>query len=179
MILAADISMKATGIAAGDGTVAPEVRVFSPAVKDREHADFMRWWSARVKEYEPSLIAVEAPFVGPGKPDAARVLYGLLGIAQGIAELRAVPVLLVNIGSWRAAFLNKGRFKDERDPVTGKTIKGRDVAKRACLRVCHSLAWEVGTDDNKADACGIWAFAHLNHGNNRAMLQHLKGRRAA
>ena len=171
--------MKSTGIAAGDGTAAPDLRAFSPRREDRQYADFMRWWSARVKEYEPSLIAVEAPFVGPGKPDAARVLFGLVGIAQGIAELRGVPLIQVNIGSWRAAFIGKGRFKDEHDPVTGKTVKGRDVAKRACLRVCHSLAWEVRNDDNKADACGVWAYAHLNYGNSAAMIRHLQGRRAA
>ena len=179
MILAADISMKATGIAAGDGTAAPEVRAFSPKREDRQYADFMRWWSARVKEYEPSLIAVEAPFVGPGKPDAARVLFGLVGIAQGIAELRGVPFVQVNIGSWRKVFTGKGQYRAERDPVTGKTLSSTKVAKRACIRVCHSLAWNVGSDDNKADACGVWVHAHLNHGNQAAMLRQLQGRRAA
>ena len=184
IIMGLDISKTCTGMAVGDGSVPPVLRScgFGANDPDAVYWTFMRWLSARMKEYQPDLLMVEAGFIamnGHSNAETVETLFGLAGCARALAGRGPIPYRTVRVETWRKSFIGKGRFRDEHDPSTGKTIKGRDVAKRACLRVCHSLAWNVGTDDNKADACGVWVHAHLNHGNQIAMLRHLQGRRAA
>lgn len=193
--------MSATGIAVGDGREPPLSRCLRPKISRPEKGFgdverftlFARWFSSRLRQYRPELVAIEAAFIGEkfdedgkrkGNPDTARILFGLAAIAQaecGRIGLSPVQVHLVNIGTWRKNVLGKGQFRDQIDPFTKKKIKGRTLAKNASLSFCRSIGWDTANDDNRADACGLWAYAHtcLPDGNQRDVLKMMSRARAA
>ena len=160
-ILALDISKAGTGYAMGDGSGAPVsgVVAFSGHSRGQIGAAYAKWLRDLLMVEKPGLVACEAALFMSGpmaSADTARLLLGLSFATEMVCELASVRHLDVPVQSWRKAFLGHGRPKDP---------------KAAALAMCAMVGWDVGRNHNRADACGVFAFAHLHHGNRQAMVK--------
>lgn len=158
-ILALDISSAATGFALGDGTGPPVTgrAAFGGRGRGAAGAAFAKWLRDLLLVERPGLVVAEAALFTAGPRagvEVARMLLGLSFMAEVVCEMQAVRHLDVPVQSWRKAFLGHGRPQNP---------------KRAAIAMCTGLGWDVGGDDNRADAAGVWCWAHLHHGNSRAM----------
>lgn len=157
-ILALDISKRGTGMAVGDGSRPPHTALlrFPGIYFGQTGASYSRWLNDQIAVDRPDLIAYEAALI-TGAAGAAETRYTLIGLAmltETIAELRGIRLVRANIQTWRKLFLGTGRPKDP---------------KTAALAMCAGLCWDVQGDHNRAEACGVWAWAHHEHGNRRAV----------
>ena len=165
-ILALDISAARTGLAFGDGSGPPVLRShsFSADVPGETLWMYQRWLSTRLNEYQPDAVIMEAANMAMNagsSADRARMAVELSGctraVVYGRTKMRTHDVM---DSSWRKAFLGRGRFAKEQDPETGQKISGAKVAKREALALCKRLKWECLGEDDRADAAGVWFFAH-------------------
>ena len=160
-ILALDVSKKATGVATGDGDGPP--RSFSHGfTAERPGAvglAYAKWLRTVLVDVKPALVVFEAPLILTG-PRAGtvvmRILMGLAFTTEVVCESVEIPYRPVAISSWRKMFLGTGRPENP---------------KLAAIKACQMHGWEVEGDDNRADACGIWAWAHFNHGNSKGIMR--------
>ncbi len=157
------MSKKATGVAIGDGDGPPRT-LTQGFTADRPGAvglAYAKWLRVLLVEERPALVAFEAPLVLSG-PRAGtvvmRILMGLAYTTEVICEGVGVPYQTVAISTWRKMFIGHGRPDDP---------------KRAAIDACYKLHWDVEGDDNQADACGVWAWAHFNHGNSKGIMRQL------
>ena len=163
-VLALDISKSSCGVAAGDGSTAPRTsrHSFSSAISDGQtFAAFQRWLSDLIKVERPSLIAAEAALLfanKKGSAEAARMLLGMSAIAKCTAALRQVAYYDVAVPTWRKAFLGIAKPSDP---------------KQAAMNQCDLLGGEYGGTHDRAEAAGIWVWAHVTFGNRRAVIQQL------
>jgi len=162
-ILALDISKKATGVAIGDGEGPP--RTFSQGFKgDRAGAvgaAYAKWLRTLLVEERPALVAFEKPLMLSGPRAGAavmRILTGLGFTTEVVCEVAGVRYEDVAVMTWRKLFLGHGRPADP---------------KLAAINACQGHGWDVGEDDNQADACGVWAWAHFHHGNRKGIISQL------
>ncbi len=162
-ILALDISKAGTGVAIGDATEAPRsfVASFSGATRGHVCANYAKWMRDLLMVEKPALVVFEAPLMraaAKGSADAMRLLIGLATQTEVMCAIRNIPSHDCHVASWRKAFLGHGYPHDP---------------KRAALNMCGLLGWDVGGSHDRADACGVWAWAHLNHGARRAIMRAL------
>jgi Holliday junction resolvasome RuvABC endonuclease subunit len=102
---------------------------------------FDHWVSDMITVYSPDRIVFEAPIVGHSSMNAARVLLGLVSIAELIAHRRGLPCWEVAVSTARKHFCGSGRAKKE------------DVISR-----CHELGF-TQKDHNAADAIALYHYA--------------------
>lgn len=158
IVVGLDISKANCGVAIGDGSAPPRTRCESfPGSLDAAFGAFGLFVREILVGERPALVVAEAPFTGRN-PKVDEVLYGLHGIARERCHNRRVPYTLVSIRSWRSAFLGKKLA----------ALK-RDAAKAAALAECARLRWPTLGSDDVAEACGVWCWAHIHHGNKRGM----------
>lgn len=177
MILALDISKHACGAALGDGCSPPStfVQSFRAETDGATFAAFQRWLTGVIREHRPTLMAMESVLThtkyAPGQKNRGRstatmtTMVGLAAIAQCTAALNRIPVQQAYSQTWRKAFLGDGKPDDP---------------KASAIAMCDLLGWPHGGSHDRAEAAGVWAWAHLHHGNARAMvgqLSHASARR--
>ncbi len=162
-ILALDLSKRSTGCAIGDGTHYPHTstQAFIGNCRGEVFGSYLRWFrdltlgTVELVVYEAPLLTTKVK----GSSEKLMLLVGMAAITEAICAIRAVPIPVVSVASstWRVAFLGEGFPKDP---------------KGDAVRMCGSLGWRVRNDD-EADACGVWAWAHLNHGDVAQMRDQL------
>lgn len=152
-VIALDISRQSTGVAIGDGNSPP--RNFRASFKGETLGvvghSFRAWMRELLVLDKPDLICIEAAFVG--KTDdayTATLMLGLNFMAQSVAAGRGIQCQTVAVQTWRKAFIGQGR---------------PDNPKRASIEMCKLVGWEVEGNHDRAEACGIFAWGHLMHGN--------------
>lgn len=159
IILGLDIAPGATGAAVGDGSSPPRSFVAQFAGKDRGAigAKYMAWLRDLLVMERPDLVAFEAPLVKIDRQssvETTRLLMSLAFLTETMAAMRQIKSTEVNMQTWRKAFLGNGRPADPK----GET-----------LRMCAMLGWDTGGLHDRADAMGVWVWAHLNHGNRKGI----------
>lgn len=141
-ILAYDLATK-TGAAFGAPCAAPYCWSFSV---DGDHpakfSQIARAVAGHIKNRQPDLVAIEAPFVGKNA-SAARLLFGFRGIVYAICALRGVPVIEYTPADVRRHFLGKA---------------GRGKPTEAIRARCQALGW-VASDADQLDAAALWSKA--------------------
>ena len=162
-ILALDVSKKATGVAIGTGDSPPRslTRGFTAVRPGAVGAAYAKWLRALLITEKPDLVVFEAPLmlIGPRAGTAVmRLLMCLAFQTEVVCEICQIRYRDVAISTWRKMFLGHGRKKNP---------------KLAAINACQTLGWEVEDDDNRAEACGILAWAHFSHGNKRGILRQL------
>ncbi|MEM7211962.1 MAG: hypothetical protein AAF479_08720 [Pseudomonadota bacterium] len=169
-ILALDISPRSTGVAIGDASGPPRNfrASFTGGSVGMMGHNFRTWFREALILEKPDFVCIEAAFVG--KTDDAYTQTLMLGFnftAQTVAAGRNITCETVAVQTWRKAFLGHGRPKDP---------------KQICIKQCAQLGWEVDGNHDRAEACGIWAWAHIYRGNRLAitkLLSHLSVRKMA
>lgn len=157
-VLALDLSKHGTGWAVGCGGAFPLARTvsFKSAHRGGVFAQYMAWLRDHLLTSPVDVVAYEAPLLTTkvqGSSEKLMLLIGLAAMTEAVCSMFAVPVKPVAASTWRVAFLGEGFPKDP---------------KGDAVRMCGSLGWQVSNDD-EADACGVWCWAHLNHGDVDAM----------
>lgn len=163
IIMALDISPASTGVAIGDGSGPPRSfeRPIPGTSRGQRGLAFARWLRDLIVLEGPDLVAYEAPimFSRKGSVDAMRILMGLAFQVEVVCASRApLRAIEVNIQAWRKLFLGQGRPADP---------------KGDCVRMCGLLGWPTGGSHDRADSCGVWAWAHFHHGNRQGIMKAL------
>lgn len=158
-ILALDISKSGCGMAVGDATRPPHtaVQTFSGILPGAVGFQYSRWLREQILINQPDMIAYEAPLRAAhakGSQDTVTLLTGLAFLTDTVAYEKKIFCQAPAIQSWRKAFLGHGRPADP---------------KGDAVRMCELLGWRVDGSHDRADAAGVWAWSHLNHGNTRGM----------
>ena len=156
-VVGLDISRRSTGIAFGDGTCPPRTDCASfkgPTLGDINH-NFRKWFREKLVLEKPDFVMIEAAFIAPTDDAWVRsIMIGLNMTAQGVCAGRNIPCATVACQTWRKAFIGEGYPKNP---------------KLAAINMCEALGWEVYENHDRAEACGLWAYGHLEHGNSKAM----------
>ena len=163
IVLGLDISRSSTGVAIGDASGPPRVlrARFSGSTHGQIAWAFQRWLREFIIINKPDLICGEGAFMHPTDDlYTAKLMLGLDVMAQATAAMRGIEYQTVAVQTWRKAFLGHGRPENP---------------KRAAIRMCKQLGWDVDGSHDKAEAAGIWAYGHLYHGDGKAMRQLLSG----
>ena len=155
-VLALDISKSATGVAVGDATAPPrcDLAQFKGRTVGAVGAAYWAWLNQTIVLEKPDLIAAEAAFSQSKDHYGAMLAMGMNFITQTQANKRSIPFVSFASQSWRRLFLGNGRPADP---------------KKEAVNMCHLLGWPVGLSHDKAEACGVWSAAHLEHGNSRGI----------
>ncbi|MEM8791061.1 MAG: hypothetical protein AAGE80_05555 [Pseudomonadota bacterium] len=158
-ILALDISLRGCGAAMGDGSCPPHTTVASFAAVSHGKSGklFRDWLRDTCLNSPPALIIYEAPFRHADKKSAQSIttlLTGLCFTCEVFAAEKNIRCTSVAISTWRKWFIGKG-FPEQ--------------AKLEALNMCEFLGWETGGVHDRAEAAGIWAYAHLKEGNFRGV----------
>ncbi len=158
-ILALDISKAGTGVAVGEATEPPRSFVvsFSGATQGQVWWSYGIWLREQMAVEKPDLVAFEAPIYGRKIQSSAPttiLLRGMACVTEMLCTGRNVRVVSVPTSTWRKHFLGHGFPHDP---------------KQAALNQCGLLGWDVGGSHDRADACGVWAWAHFTHGDRRAI----------
>lgn len=161
-ILALDLSKRSTGwaIGSGDGFPLAQSVSFTRSNRGGVFAQYMAWLRDRLLTNDPDLVVYEAPIMSArakGSTDTLMILMGMAAMTEAVCSMKVVPVISVAIPTWRVAFLGEGY---------------PDNPKPEAVKMCGLLRWKVTTDD-EAEACGVWAWAHLNYGDVDAMRDQL------
>lgn len=165
-LLALDISATNTGCAFGIEGAAPVLRSVSLTSQNSGEtcAKLMKWVSARIKEYEPDQVIIEAALLvanSGASADTARLALEMAGCVKATVWLRIGKATHeVPVQTWRKSFLGRGRFGKEVD-AGGKKTSGGQVAKREALAMCKRLGWETLGEDDRAEAAGVYAHGCL------------------
>lgn len=159
MLMGLDLSQHGCGIAYGDGSEPPISSVvdFGDLPRGRLFHKATVYLSDLVVMIRPRLICYEAPLLNTNRPNKAEVpfrLIGLAAIAESVAARYDLACHKVTPQEWRKDFLGRGYPSDP---------------KKAALGFCAALGWDTGGDHNRADAFGVWAWGHLNHGYRAGM----------
>jgi len=88
----------------------------------------------------------------------AKLMMGMGVLAETICYGRQIDFMSIAPQTWRKLFLANGG------------LKGQE-AKRQCIQMCAQLGWNVEGNHDRAEACGVWAAAHLKWGNAKAIRQ--------
>lgn len=158
-IVALDLSLHSTGVAMGDASGPPRtMRVqFTQPEMGAAWAAYAKWLRDLLVLEKPGLVASEAALLKVDKEssaDVARLLLGFAAHTASICSMRGIRHVEVASGAWRKAFLGHGRPEDP---------------KKAAMLMCDRLGWPHGGIHDRAEGAGVWAWAHLFHGNQRAM----------
>lgn len=161
-ILALDLSEASTGVAIGDGAGPPHsYSITLNAKNDLGRAGAALYTALRsvIVTNRPDMIAIEAPLLAMSRPTSARgirMLTGLAFLAHTVAAQSRIKSVEVAVSTWRKMFLGHGRPENP---------------KKAALVMCDRLGWDHGGVHDRAEACGIWAWAQFEHGDRRAIMR--------
>lgn len=98
-----------------------------------------------IREYEPVLIAIEAPIKKRiDNINKLSLLMGLQGAIRGAAYIKGVPQMVVSTQVIDKHFLG------------GRGVKGE--RKQAIFNRCKMLGWDV-PDFDSSDAAALWDYA--------------------
>lgn len=158
-ILALDISKAGTGVAIGEATEPPRSFVvsFNGATRGHVGHNYVLWLRERLRVEKPTLVAYEAPIYGrkiKSSSPTTILLRGLAFATEMMCAGRNVRVVSVAASTWRLHFIGHGLPENP---------------KQAALNTCGLLGWNTGGSHDRAEACGVWAWAHFNHGDRRAI----------
>lgn len=146
-VLALDIATT-TGWAYGRPGIIPQFgHVTFKGARPFVYRKFREWLEKVVSERTPSLIVFEsaaAPMVMQGRTNIDTIKR-LIGMTEHLEEFcyNRVDLREASVSQVRAHFI-------------GKNMKSK-IAKAATIRRCHSIGWNVETDD-EADACALWDY---------------------
>ncbi|MFA9204890.1 MAG: hypothetical protein ACEQSH_00380 [Bacteroidia bacterium] len=106
--------------------------------------------------YKPDVLVYAVPFAK--MQTTARYLLGMAAHAESSAYRMSVRCYEVMESTARKAILGQGRFVTK--DADGRNIKGSGTrgAKDAAVTWCENRGWDVGGDDNQADALVIYEF---------------------
>ena len=145
-----------TGLAFGPARAVPQVWTVNLGAGKAEAEKFgraMRMTRACVERYRPEEIVIEAAV---GGPKASSFLHGLVACVRGEAWQHGVPVTMYHQQSIRKHFLGGNPSKRQ---FAGSASQQSKQLKALVVNRCRSLGWPV-EDDNQADACALWDYAH-------------------
>jgi len=99
-----------------------------------------------IKEQQPDLIVLEAPFKTHKKTDTnvEFITMGLRAVAMAVGELHGVPFEQYAVRTIRKHFIGYNPPREE--------------AKAATVKRCGQLGYKVWNDD-EADAAALWDYA--------------------
>jgi hypothetical protein len=162
-IIGLDISKKSCGVAIGDGTGPPRTAQvsFDARSDDGAWAAYEKWLRERLVSERPGLVAAERAWSHTDKKSSTRTRDLLLGfgiITRTICFQYGVRCRTVSTQTWRKDFIANGRPADP---------------KGEALTWCRLLGWPTGGNHDRAEACGVWCWAHIRHGDTRAMQRQL------
>lgn len=166
-VLALDLSKTSCGYAVGDGDTPPRLGSsrFVGETPPLLLSAFQRWLTSLVRSTGATMIVNETTlkfsgrettnqrgqkkFLG-GSTASLVLMLRLEAVVLSTAGLQFLPHREVAPQTWRKDFLGHGRPSDP---------------KAAALAMCETLGWETAGIHDRADAAGIWAWAHLHYGN--------------
>lgn len=123
-------------------------------------AGAIKWMNAMMKEEEPDIVAIEAPFISAENTSMSqvRLSHGLMGCLMGMAQIhRCFRVMELNVNQVQAYFIHR--------PPQAKGVKRKslDTTQKKLLvrKRCIELGWTTEEDTNldMTDACALWAYA--------------------
>ena len=160
-IAAFDISKRSTGVACGDADGPPRswVAHFDKPTAGGVGAAFSRFAQGVIKDNDAEVIVYEQALLVADRNASAsttRLLVGMTFALETVAHVAGVPIYAVAQQTWRKVFLGHGRPQNP---------------KETCIRMCASLGWSVDHDDNRADACGVWAWGQHEHGDRKGLMR--------
>ncbi len=105
------------------------------------------------EKYGPTHFAYEMPFIPHGQNvQTAEVLFGLAMMAETLASMRGLlPAWTDKRGAPSYRVHNQAIFAR----FTGGGRMKRDQKKALTIDTCRAYGMDVGTDDDKADACAV------------------------
>lgn len=154
-ILALDIASQ-TGICVGSSGAVPKAWSISlgKAPQGRRFSEALKMTQGLIVTHKPDLVVAEAAI---GGPKASAYLIGLVACVEGVCWNRGVKFEAAHIGTVRKHFIGKAlttRHFPHLKPAAAKKAIKAEVIKR-----CDLMGWDVGGDDNAADACAIYDWA--------------------
>jgi Holliday junction resolvasome RuvABC endonuclease subunit len=151
-ILALDLATS-VGLAFGQALSAPVTWSVNLGAGDKQKfARAMKMTKRAIEEYQPDVVAIEAPIQGNMK---STFLIGLVACVEGVCEWMDVPTEKHNIATVRKHFL--GYAPNLRD-FKGSRLQQQKQVKALVMNRCRVLGWSVGSDDC-ADAAAVWDYA--------------------
>lgn len=165
MIAALDIATQC-GVAIGKSNDVPHSYSYDLGRRQSEGHRFSQALALTHKiiiQHKPDLIAVEAAI---GGPKASAYLIGLVACVRGCAANQGVRCEAVNLGAIRKHFLGKHLTSKHYPELSPRDAK--KAIKQQVMDRCALIGWQV-TDDNAADACALWDFAHAHFGGSQSI----------
>lgn len=152
VVLALDVSQRATGFAMDGPTGRPLTGTWGVPARCADHGEiglaFMRWLRPLVGNSGAGILAFEAPMVPSGgswnvptNAETIQTLIGLCWAAQIVAAEKVIRVAGARPQTVRKHFCGSGHAKKP------------EVQAR-----CRMLGWTFKTPD-EADACALWSWA--------------------
>lgn len=162
-VLAFDIASK-TGVCVGEAGQKPKAWSVALGEGDGRYAKAIRMCAAYVDQFQPDVVAIEAPV---GGRDASALLIGLIACVKGEAIRRGVRVVEYFPSTVRKHFMGKALtardFPGKSHAASKKAIKGAVMAR------CIALGWEV-RDGDAADAAALWSYSCATHSRSHQLV---------
>lgn len=119
---------------------------------------FLRWITGEIETHAITGVAIERPVPVTGVTNqnvTFRAVGGFI-LASAACQNKNVPVELVNVSQWRSIFLGvtSAPKKDDAGQLRSAGQR-RQWLKKACIAECERRGWDVGKDDDAADALGL------------------------
>lgn len=111
-------------------------------------AAYHDWLRGMVAEAQPEMITFEEPIptqAGRTTQTTAIKLTGLCWHTEFFAKMKNIRCTQVHGNTWKKALTGSGKANKRMNPYP-------------VLTACRQRGWDV-TDDNAADACGVWYYA--------------------
>lgn len=158
-VIALDIATRTGWAVYRPSDLAPTwgAKLFRPAFKGDYGGPalrLLRFVRSMIAEHDARYVVFESPIMVPGRDTlhVARMLYGL-ALAAEMAALTEIT--------------RSGKIVDHREfgrgevlkSVLGAKPKGRPAQKAAVIRACQMRGWDVGSDDDAADALALLEHA--------------------
>lgn len=157
MLVALDVASR-TGVAVGEPGGTPRAWSVNLGTGDDErYANALKLTDRLIREYRPTMVAIEAPI---GGSRTSHLLVGLVACIRGACRARGVAVEAHNIASVRKFFLGMhiSSVQFQHLPVKARKAAARKEAKAAVMARCRSLGWPA-VDEDACDGLALWDFA--------------------
>ena len=130
------------GVTFGGHLIAPRGTQLGPLL-----SKFETWLGDKLGEVEPGLVVFEKPWFGVRSHQrTVTVLMGLTASAEVACDRAGIECRAANVASVRKHFMGKAKGK-------------RPDLKAVCVWVCKQRGWQVGDDDDAADALAILDYS--------------------
>lgn len=126
-------------------------------------AALMRWLLDVIRVERPDEVFVEEaldPYTAIKLHNNSTTIVEMISmvmLACMVCRMAQIKCTRISRQDALGFFTGRRTYRDERDPVSGRKIKSREVGKRATVRRCFQLGIEV-TDDNQADAIALFFY---------------------